>query len=244
MNFSSLDFFVYSSHKTSTQSLLHILKVNNYKAAHCHIINDLHIGLKLDHPVQHEQFKQFLVDYKIQNNKKIKILSCVRNPKDRLISSFFQSFHNGEMYFKISKENETTITLKNADELTGICKELIKTKSLPRHMESLDDLSTIHNINILELLEKRKDYYYLDHDLFELYVLDFNRIIDKDNCLNYLNNILSIELKTFEMGNLSKNKSYYHKYKNVKNQIGKTLDSIIENQYHKFYFTAFETFNG
>ena len=90
--FSSLDFLVYSSHKTSTQSLLAILQANKYKAKHCHIIQNLNIIFNLDHPVQKEQFIEYLRNYKIKNNKKIKILSCIRNPKDRLISSFFSIF--------------------------------------------------------------------------------------------------------------------------------------------------------
>ena len=31
----------------------------------------------------------YLIEYKKKNNKKLKIISCVRNPKERLISSFF-----------------------------------------------------------------------------------------------------------------------------------------------------------
>jgi hypothetical protein len=45
-------------------------------------------------------------------------------------------------------------------------------------MESLDQLSGIMDINILENLEHKKDYYYLDNNLFELYVFDFNCLID------------------------------------------------------------------
>ena len=100
-------------------------------------------------------------------------------------------------------------------------------------------MSTIHNINVLELLKKKEDYYYLDHNLFELYVLDFNCVINETINLKYLNNILNIDLKVTKTSNLSKNKSYYNKYKNIKKKIGKKLDSIIENQYNTFYFTAF-----
>ena len=239
MNFLSLDFLVYSSHKTSTQSLVNTLRINNYKAIHCHSINDLKLALKLDHSVQKEQFIQYLLNYKIKNNKKIKILSCIRNPKDRLISSFFQSFHNDEIQYKNIKQNNTTITVKNEDELITMYKELIKKKSLPGNGESLDELSIIHNINVLELLEKKKDYYYLNHNLFELYVLDFNCIINNTINLKYLYNILNIDLKVLQTSNLSKNKSYYNKYKNIKKKLGKKLDSIIENQYNTFYFTAF-----
>ena len=168
MDFSSLDFLVYSSHKTSTQSLLSILKVNNYKAVHCHGINNLKLTLKLNHHVKKEQYIQYLLNYKIKNNKKIKIISCIRNPKDRLISSFFQSFHTDQINFRNIKGNDTTVTVKSEDELITMYEEVIKKKSLPGNVESLDEMSTIHNINVLELLKKKEDYYYLDHNLFEL----------------------------------------------------------------------------
>nr|QDY52031.1 sulfotransferase domain protein [Mimiviridae sp. ChoanoV1] len=239
MDFLSLDFLVYSSHKTSTQSLLKSLRGNNYKAIHCHTINDLRYLFKLDHHFKKEQYIQYLLNYKIKNNKKIKIISCIRNPKDRLISSFFQSFHTDKINQRNEKENNTIVNLKSEDELITIYEELIKKKSLPGNVESLNEMSTIHNINILELLKKKKDYYYLDHNLFELYVLDFNCIIDKTINLKYLNNILNLDLKVMETRNLSENKSYYNKYKNIKKKIGKNFDSIIENQYNKFYFTAF-----
>jgi hypothetical protein len=216
MDFLSLDFLVYSSHKTSTQSLLNILNANNYKARHCHTIQNLKFTLNLDHPVQKEQFIQYLLNYKIKNNRKIKILSCIRNPKDRLISSFFQSFHTDEINFRNIKKNDTTISVKSEDELITMYEEFIKKKKLPGNTESLDELSIILNINVLELLKKKEDHYYLDHNLFELYVLDFNCIINNNINLKHLNNILNVDLKVLKTNNLSINKSYYNKYKNVK----------------------------
>ena len=50
--------------------------------------------------------------------------------------------------------------------------ELIEEEKLPGRMESIDELSNIFNLNILEML--KKENYYLDHKLFKLYVLDFN----------------------------------------------------------------------
>ena len=236
--FLSLDFLVYSSHKTATQSLVSILNTNNYKASHCHYISNLQFTM--GYPVKKEQFIQSLLNYKITNKKKLKILSCIRNPKDRLISSFFQTFHTDEMLFKKKEENNTTINVNSEDELITMYEEMIKKKSLPMNIEGLDELSTIHNINVLKLLEKKKNYYYLEHDLFELYVLDFNCIINNTNNLIYLNNILNINLKILKTTNLSKDKNYYDKYKNIKKKLGKKLDSIIENQYNTFYFTAFK----
>jgi hypothetical protein len=236
MEFTQLDYLVYSSHKTSTQSLLAILKKNNYKTRHCHYLEHLNYCL-VNAPPQNE-FRHYLINYKNVNKKKLKIISCIRNPKDRLLSSFFQSFSSDQIHFLNRKEKDTTIFVKNEDELCILYEEMIKNNQLPVRGESLDELSTILNINILEKIERRKDYYYLEHELFELYVLDFNCLIN-NNVLNYLNNILNLDLKIVGSANVSIHKQYYHKYKNVKKKLGTTLDSIIENQYNTFYFTAF-----
>ena len=106
-------------------------------------------------------------------------------------------------------------------------------------VESIDELSDILNINIIKNLEKKKNYYYLNHNLLELYILDFNIIIDNKNNLNYLNNVLNLNLKKIQQANLSKNKDYYNKYQKIKKKLGKKLDSTIENKYDSFYFNAF-----
>lgn len=235
-NFNKLDFLVYSSHKTATQSLLTILHSSNYEVIHCHTLNDLKLSCVM--PPTKETFKQYLINYKNINKKKLKIYTCIRNPKNRLISSFFQSFSTDEIYFDNKSEEHTTINLNNLDDLCTMYEDLVKNTKLPGHMESLDELSDIFKIKILEKLEKRKDHYYLDNDLFELYVLDFNCLIG-ENVLKYLNNILSLDLQILSSTNLSENKHYYDKYKNIKQKLGTKLDSIIENQYDKFYFTAF-----
>jgi hypothetical protein len=236
MNFYDLDFLVYSSHKTATQSLLAILHKNNYKAIHCHILNDLN-SFCINPPTK-ETFIQYLINYKNINSKKLKIITCLRNPINRLLSSFFQSFHNDQINCKnITREN-TTVSIKTEDELCIMYEEMIKKINLPGKIESLDELSSILDINILEKLENKKDYYYLENDLFELYVLDFNCVIDK-NVLNYLNKILELDLKILASDNLSEKKIYYNKYKNIKKKLGTTLDTIIKNKYNSFYFTAF-----
>jgi hypothetical protein len=181
---------------------------------------------------------QYLINYKSINNKKLKIITSVRNPINRLLSSFFQSYSTDEINFNNVNEDNTTISIKNEDELCIIYEEHIKNITLPGYMESLDELSIILDINILEKLENKKSYYYLDDNLFELYVLDFNCLIDK-NVLNYLNNILTLDLNILSSDNLSENKPYYNKYKNIKKNLGTKLDTIIKNQYNSFYFTAF-----
>jgi hypothetical protein len=161
-----------------------------------------------------------------------------KKSKNKIIKFVFQSFFSDEISFNNISEENTTISVKNEDELCVLYEEIIKNKKLLGRMGSLDELSMIVDKDLLDKLENKKDYYYLNSELFELYVLDFNRTIDK-NVLNYLNNTLMLDLKIIASCNLSENKSYYNKYKNVKKIIEGKFDEIIENQYNSFYFTAF-----
>ena len=239
MNFNDLDFLIYSSHKTATQTLLSIINNNEHKSIHCHTIDNLYLTLHTyEGEISNETFKQTIINYKNINNKKIKIISIVRNPKDRLISSFFQSFSTDEINFLNKPLNNTTIDIKNVDELCLMYENLINDKTLPGFNESIDEMSDIFKINIIEKLEKKINYYYFNHELFELYVLDFNRIINSES-LNYINQILETNFIILKNENLSIDKNYYNKYITVKKMLGTKLDNIIEQHFNSFYFTSF-----
>lgn len=238
MNLTHLDFLIYSSHKTSTQSLLTTLCNNKYKAIHCHSLKDLQYYTNINANITKENFIQALIDHKHINKQKLKIISIIRNPNDRLISSFFQSFSTDEIQLQKKNTKDTTISLNDDNELCMLYEKSIKNNLIPGQTESLDELSDIFRINIIQNLIKKKDYYYIYHELFELFVLDFNKLIDVNSHI-YVNNILSINLKNITMKNLSDNKDYYHKYKNVKKMLGTSLNELIEQKYNIFYFTAF-----
>ena len=76
--------------------------------------------------------------------------------------------------------------------------------------------------------------------MFELYVLDFNKIIG-GNSLEYINKCLKTNLKNISTFNLTENKLYYNKYKYVKEKIPENIKNIIRQQYKDFYFHAFNS---
>jgi len=237
MNLNNLDYLIYSSHKTSTQSLVKTLVYNKFNTIHCHDINDLKIHYTKC-KITPSVFIQSLENYKNTNKKKLKIISIIRDPKKRLISSFFQSFHTDEVDFKKVKESDTTISTNNCEQLFVKYEDLIKNNTIPRNIESLDEISDIFNINILNHLENKGEYYYLNHDLFELFVLDFNKLTSREPCL-YINKCLGINCTQNITKNLTCEKSYYEKYDIVKTKISKELNDIIESRYNTFYFSAF-----
>jgi len=235
MNLNIYDIFVYSSHKTSTQSLLDIFKKNKLKSKHIHQLHNFNINLSNNIIDLKKSFVESLEKYKNINNKKLKIISVIRNPNTRLLSSFFQSYHNDEITFKNKKVNETTITTNNEEYLIKLFMNNIN--NLHETNESLDEMSSIFNINIIDHLQKKNNYYYFENDLIKLYVLDFNKLISNNN-LAYLNNSLDLKLKLNGSANKSENKIYYSKYKSIQQKIP-SIDTIIKKIYNPFYFNAF-----
>ena len=67
--FYKLDYLIYSSHKTSTQSLLRSLRNNFFRVLHCHLLNDLSLFLK-NFKTRH--FKKYLNIYLKKNKKNSK----------------------------------------------------------------------------------------------------------------------------------------------------------------------------
>jgi hypothetical protein len=238
MNLSHLNFLIFSSHKTSTQSLVHILNSSKYRTIHCHKITDFRITLKYTDEITNEKFIKALEDYKTNKNKKLKIITIIRNPKQRIPSSFFQTYHTDEVMYLNKNEDETTISTHNLDELYNMFTTNITNNELNGNSESIDEITKIFDCDIITNLEKKDDYYYYQHDLFELFVLDFNKIIDENN-LKYINTVLNIRCKYNSKENLSENKTYYQKYIEFKNMITPEINDIIEKNYNSFYFTAF-----
>ena len=106
--FDKIDFLVYSSHKTSTQTMINSLSKSKYKTFHIHHLDNLRLQ-KNNIDTSKENVIEELKIYNKKYKKKLKIISLIRNPVDRLMSSFFQSHYNDEIRLLKVNEIETTI---------------------------------------------------------------------------------------------------------------------------------------
>jgi hypothetical protein len=229
--FNELDFFVYSSHKTSTQSLIKTLELNGYPSKHIHLLKNINISSN--------DFIEFLKRYKNIRKKKIRIISVIRDPKDRLISSFFQTNFNDMIFFQNQKPEETIIIKKSEEELIEIFKEQLIERSLLGLKESLEDLSEILQTPIIEKLIIKNRYFYFENPFLELYVLDFKDMIGpKDELISLFQQIFRIKLKKVDTSNLSSEKIYYEKYKKIKENIKKRED--IQELIQQIYSDKFK----
>jgi hypothetical protein len=238
--FDKIDFLVYSSHKTSTQTMIKSLSKSNYKTFHIHHIDNLKLR-KNNIDTSKENFIQEVKIYNKKYKKKLKIISLIRNPVDRLISSFFQSYYNDEIRLLNVNENDTTIMKYSINELCKIFLEKLKNKTLPNYYESLYELSDIFQIDIVQNLKLiNNNYYYYENDLIQLYVLDFTKI----NNLKYINNSLNTKILKIVPDNLSVNKKYYPIYSEFRNIMcnNEEYNSIVKDYYKKIDLSFFYYF--
>ena len=248
MEFNKLGVLVYSSMKTSTQSLVQTLHHNNIQTCFIHSLHDLVKKFPaqfLDTSLQQKKaiFLEHLDNYRTINNKKLKIITVVRNPTDRQKSAFFQVHHNEEIKQNVLEEN-TTVNKHNVDELMNLFLTKIKNNTLAGNNESIDEISKLFDTDIISNLQNKNTHYYYENKLVKLYVLDFNSVIS-DNALNYLNTILNLKLTTYVGSNKSDSKSYYTKYKQFKEKCAfaekkdTQIAAILRQRYNPFYFDAF-----
>ena len=244
------EYLCFSSHKTSSQSLLSIFHANNIQVCHIHTLGNIPItfhDLKLNicndkyigwgEKQMYDKYKLIMLNnidiYTKINKKKLKIISIIRDPRERLISSFFQSYHTDEISYLQSKQ--TTVDKLNNHELYNLYCNNIINDTLPGKTESIDDMSFLFDTDIINNLQNKGNYYYYENKFIELYVMKFTELIKSTN-LDYINNILQINLIKNSQVNLSKDKSYYNKYKLVKQLISDEINFIILQKYNNFYF--------
>jgi hypothetical protein len=228
--FQSLDYLVYSSHKTTTQTLVGTILSNQCSAINIHTMSDIDIHSNAD-------FLRNVEEYNRVRQKKLKIISVIRNPCQRLRSSFFQTYHTSEVrIFNLNPEH-TTVAKHSVEQLFSLYKTKIFTKTLPYFLESLDEILEIFNIDICNQMQKRGDSYFFENELVELYVLDFERIItDK---MMYLNRVLGTNWTTYTERNMTKYKVYKNKYEHFKRIQDDLVEETIQNHFNPFYFSAF-----
>ena len=215
INFSK-KYYIYSTHKTSTQSLrlmfdstCHIHRLCNAKYTKNEFINDLKKYVK-------------------NNNRKLKIITTLRIPSQRIISSYFQMRHTDEISSKNVKENETTIMKNNVDFLVNNVKNWIRNKKYPK--ESLYEMMDIFNFTFEDIvINKKKNYGFYKNNLMELYIIDFESVIGEKK-LQYLENIFGSKFID-KQANKSNEKIYYNKYKKVKQIIGDEFKNLIDDDY-------------
>ena len=237
--FDHLDYLIYSSHKTATQTIVHTLNENGFNSGYIHTIDQLWITFDHCRDKTIDEVKQLFLDglrqYKRNNGRKMPLITVIRNPVDRLISSFFQTYDTDQMHFKRVSPENTTVQTHNVYELLNMYEDHILHKNLKLRQEALDEMSSVFDVSIIDNIEKRKGYDYFENDLIELYIIDFPCVVSK-NFLNYMNYALKTNLTKKVDSNTTETKRYKEKYKLAKMLLTREIKDIIRTQYHPYYF--------
>jgi hypothetical protein len=191
-----LDYLIFSSHKSGTQTLVHSLNSSGLKSRHCHLLENIEI--------EKGQFKSFVRAYNKLNSKKLNIISVFRNPLERHISSFFQWYGTRPLQRKeLQHESETMIFIKSVPELQRQFIDELQNDELHGKEESIEVLCGELNINPRKLpfdpdkkmgvYESKKIRIYLLR--FDLLFNDFEETISQitGRTINQVNQNMGIE---------------------------------------------------
>ena len=130
----NLDYLVYSSHKSGTQTLVHTLKRSGFRCKHCHYLPN--IDLKSG------DFTGYLESYFQRNKKKLDVITVFREPMERHISSFFQGYGSRPLRLKeVENELETIIYKYTINQLQEKYIKELRSQSLIGFTESMHDMA-------------------------------------------------------------------------------------------------------
>lgn len=219
--FLNIQFLVFSSHKTATQSVTESLTVNGFTTLHCHYF--LHMG------IPPEKFLDYLLRYKSIHKRPIKIISIFREPIERIISSFFQSL-SVDIYGR-TENFEVPLTLPEQSILYTESTEAIQKRfyyyceKYNGFGESIGNICETLVLPISQLnFSISKGFGKTSFELFDIYLYRY------DLLLNNFSDLMAQSLGhqiTMVPKNISNTKWYFDKYLEFKQNLKIPKDIIL-----------------
>lgn len=217
-----IDYLVYSSHKSATQTVSHTLRMNGYKCIHCHTLRNETTNLKLG------TFALFLECYHAANSKKLDVISTFREPIERRISSFFQWHGEGVVRKKLVSDTADTIIHKMPlNELQEVFVEQITRQIKAGQVESIDEICNELNLRIPDLhysLDAQYGLNELDH--CRLFLFRFDSLIYENKLEHLFSNLMGKPIIKHD-ANLSSAKWYRDRFAAFKASLHIPSDLIV-----------------
>ncbi|MFB1036816.1 MAG: putative capsular polysaccharide synthesis family protein [Sinobacterium sp.] len=217
-----LDYFVYSSHKTATQSITRTLNHNGLKCRHCHFFKNT--GLKSG------EFQTYIKNYLQKNKRKLNVITVFREPMERHISSFFQGHGTRPLRLKeVENEFGTIIYRYTIEQLQKQFITELSDKSLIGFPESMHDICHELQISTSELnYDEKRQFGIYETEEIKLHILRFDVLVR--NYENILSNLSGMRIEE-KMSNLSGLKWYKDIYSEFKSSL--TVDhNVISEVYN------------
>lgn len=223
-SFLNLDYFVFSSHKTATQTIINSLKHHNFICQHCHSLYDKTMRFEPG------GFPDFLEQYYLKNQRKLNIITVFREPIERYVSSFFQWYGDGVVRTKqVQSVADTIINKYSIKELQArLINELISQTHVNAGMlESLDQFCSELNIDMSDLhYDTEKQHGLVEMDHCKLFVLRFDTLINENGLERILSEVTGQPVTQIN-ANLSSSKWYYKIYTEFKTSFKIPRNKII-----------------
>ena len=231
-----LDYLVFSSHKTATQSTLASLRASGFKALHCHTLYNIDIEVG--------RFAEYLDRYKDHNNKKLKIISIFREPVERLISSFFQWHGIGAVRHNLGGEVEKSLIYQLSGkvleaEFHRYC------QTIDGFGESLDLIGAELEIKVGELdFSSEKMLGDVELGNCQIFLIRFDQFVE--NFESLLGNVSGSQINSVQL-NIGEQYWYGDKYRKFKKELklpSEVISEIFQSRRHlieMFYPGGFDS---
>ena len=164
ISYQKYDAIVYSSHKTATMSILETLRCNGYSATHIHTYEN--------NKWTEDDMLRFL-KWHAETHGRLNLVSVLRDPLDRLRSSFFQLYHTDEMNYFGTPEYDTTIMKTDIGALYSMFDKSIQTVEnidafgrdigeyyFKAYRESLKEIGHMIGVNIFDTMVRTEYGYF------------------------------------------------------------------------------------
>lgn len=214
-----IDFLVYSSHKTGTQTVLATLNNSGMRARHFHIMDNVRMQ-----PGEGD-FRTYLEHYRRTNRQKLTVISIFRLPWERHMSSFFQWHAEGVVREGHASRTKDTIIARCAvDELQGIFLQQIQDGSLRGREDSLLELCSELDYEVSTLsFDEENGFHVFEDELMRLLLFRFDLLFPGFH--GTLEDALQTELSP-QIDNRSDDKWYAEKFTDFKTTLAAPPDLI------------------
>jgi hypothetical protein len=215
----NLDYLIYSSHKSGTQTLVNTLNSTGFRCRHCHSLSNIDI--------KSGDFRWYLESYLRKNNKRLDVITVFREPMERHVSSFFQGYGTKPLMLKeVENETETIIYKYTTEQLQEKYISELRDGSLIGFRESIHEICEELQINTKNLTYNNDSRFGLfETEHIRLYLFRFDVLFNNlDSLLAEVthNNII------IKHANMSGSKWYQDIYSRFKATLAIPQDIVLE----------------
>ncbi|WFB35314.1 putative capsular polysaccharide synthesis family protein [Kiritimatiellota bacterium B12222] len=215
----SLDYLIYSSHKTGTQTINHSLNLNGLKSVSCHYLPHIHL--------REGDLGTFAEHYFRETGRKLQLISVFREPVERHISSFFQAYGSRPLRLKeVRDQRDTLIFQYEVEELRQKFIHELKQETLFCYRESLHDICSQLNIAIHRLnFQEQALFSTTEFEHMTLTLMRFDLFFQQPKAT--LSKLTGAQLR-LENANMAEMKWYADKYTAFKSGLEIPRDTLVE----------------